>query len=345
MAASTSSAMGSAGSKVCESEKFEQHQQGFARASEAFSQKRTRSPGSDLVTGGPPQPKRSRRSDDQIEEVRKDLERRFEALRSQAGLQAAQSTEIHTRADQDASNGRRSGLEQQPSSPSSCATFGHAELADVPDEQSDDSMLWVRDSRSPSPELPAAQIDEHVGYGWSTRETHADTAELSNILLLTHDWPDYAAAFRNSGKQNIGHTLATNQQLNRSTFGIELANYALKQVTFEPGASQTGSLKPKARSDTPVNADNASPQLPNSVRVANAFDERDMVRNTERRAKSKAPGAHISGRQTALTGVWQRNASQSLAFSRSNENWSLNKNDGREVSWEPLRSQRHQPSN
>ncbi|KXT11274.1 hypothetical protein AC579_1678 [Pseudocercospora musae] len=309
--------MGSAGSKVCESEKFEQHQQGFARASEAFSQKRTRSPGSDLVTGGPPQPKRSRRSDDQIEEVRKDLERRFEALRSQAGLQAAQSTEIHTRADQDASNGRRSGLEQQPSSPSSCATFGHAELADVPDEQSDDSMLWVRDSRSPSPELPAAQIDEHVGY----------------------------AAFRNSGKQNIGHTLATNQQLNRSTFGIELANYALKQVTFEPGASQTGSLKPKARSDTPVNADNASPQLPNSVRVANAFDERDMVRNTERRAKSKAPGAHISGRQTALTGVWQRNASQSLAFSRSNENWSLNKNDGREVSWEPLRSQRHQPSN
>ncbi|KAF7193469.1 hypothetical protein HII31_05193 [Pseudocercospora fuligena] len=283
--------MGNAGSKVCESEKFEQHQQGFARASEAFPQKRPRSPGSDKVQDGSPQAKRSRHSDDQIEEVRRDLEQRFEALRSQAGLQAGQSTEIHAKAVEGDSSGSGFDLGARLSSPPSCATLGHSELADGPDEQSDDSMLWVPDSRPPSPELLSGQIDEHVGYGWSTRNTNADLAELSSTLLLTNDWPDYASAFRKPIKQNVGDTSVDDEQLRRNKLGIELANSALRQIDLEPDTIKTGTPTPKARANRALDADDTSRHMPHSDRVANAFGEPDTARDMGDRSRRKVLSA------------------------------------------------------
>ncbi|KXS97743.1 hypothetical protein AC578_3190 [Pseudocercospora eumusae] len=339
----TAETMGNAGSKLCETEKFEQHQQGFARASEAFSQKRPRSPGSDLIENGPPQPKRNRRSDDQIEEIRKDLERRFEALRSQAGTQTARSVDSSKRAFETDASGIELDLGEQPSP---CATFGHSEVADGPAEQSSNSTSWVADSRSPSPELLAGPLDEVIAYGWSTREINADLAELSKILLLTNDWPDYAAALRKSTQQENGDTFTTHEQLKRSTLGIKLAHSALSRIDLEPDTAGSASPESHTLAHRALNLDNAHLQLPNSSRVDNAFDELDAARAPANKFKLESFAAfkHLisSSGQRPLAGLWQRNGSQSPPCPTPDQNWSLNDKNSWKKAFEPLRSQRQQ---
>ncbi|EME85157.1 uncharacterized protein MYCFIDRAFT_174003 [Pseudocercospora fijiensis CIRAD86] len=339
--------MGNAGSKVCETEKFEQHQQSFARASETFSQKRPHSPGFDLIQDAQPTPKRNRPNDDRIEEVRRDLVRRFEALRPQASAQAAQSIEIQKRAVRVGSG--EAGFtseEEQPSSPSSGATFGHSELADVAAEQPKNSTPCVAYSRSPSPELLAPQVDDGFGYGWSTRHTNADLAELSKILLLTNDWPDYATAFRKSAQQeDDSDTFANNEQLTRNGLGIKLAISALSQIDLKSDITGSGSAESKALENTALKPDDASLQLPNSSGVDQAFDELDTARHKGDTVKAKVLAApnHLtsSDRQIALTGVWQRyDGSQSPPFPRSQQNWSPNNHHSWKSTWESLRSER-----
>lgn len=350
--------MGSSSSKVGGTTDVGQPQHGVhvIHAPTATASKRPRSPSSDQLphANGQPQLKRSRNEDgdDHVEEVRQNLERRFEALRTQPNVTAAPNDAASIAAATDyAAAGEPPDVVDGSASPASSVTSIGDDVADIAVGGRHDANYTqgrtgdtaVR-TTSPSPELrpkPGAVVDS---FGWSVRHLSNDPVGLASTLLRTTDFPDYAAAFRASVQHHLRDNPLAPDRRRRTVEGIQRANIALRDIDIESTVFQETSLR---RFTSRVTESGRQYPLhePKLAKVASAFkDDFSKLRDTcikdlaQVAAPLSAPTTPNSQRR--LIGLWHKDGSKAAPDAHLAEIWSVNKRSGWQTEWERPRFKR-----